>query len=187
MILEYDNVTLISYDEEINNISLRDKYYSWLMDSDVNIFFGSHNLNSYESKEALMNASFERFTKKECQGFFVKNSDEFVGTVRVSVDFKNRYSDIGIMIGEKNLWGQGIGTKAFKIATRYAFENLKLHCVSAATLEINARMKRVFEKLGFKHDGLLRDVVIINDNFVSNNKYSILENEYEALKNIWFG
>lgn len=80
--------------------------------------------------------------------------------------------------------GGGIGTMSIRLALKYAFLDLKMHCVCGGTLEINKRMQRVFSKTGFKHEGLLRDVVIVDNEFVGNHRYSILEDEYYANKNV---
>jgi len=59
--------------------------------------------------------------------------------------------NIEIMIGEKNFWGQGIGTKAIYLVTQFAFErdNAEVLCVIDVS-DFNVRARRVFEKNGFK-------------------------------------
>lgn len=178
MVLQHKDIKLISYNEEINNTSLRNLYYKWLKDKNITRFFGQHKFDNYETKDELINASFERMTKDDCQGFFINKNERYLGTVKLGIDFRNKRCEVGIMIGEADVWGKGIGTMAIKLALRYAFVNLKMHCVCGGTLEINKRMQRVFDKIGFKHDGLLRDVIIIDDKFVSNHRYSMLECEY---------
>lgn len=187
MILQYNDLKLISYDEEINNNELRNLYYKWLRDKNITRFLGQHKFDEYKTKKDLIDASFERMTKEDCQGFFINKNERYVGTVKLGIDFRNKRCEVGIMIGEADVWGGGIGTMSIKLALKYAFLNLKMHCVCGGTLEINKRMQRVFNKIGFKHDGLLRDVIIIDDKFISNHRYSMLQNEYKINKNAQIG
>lgn len=108
MILQNDDLKLISYDEEINNTKLKDLYYKWLRDKSITRFFGQHKLDSYKTKEDLITASFERMTQNDCRGFFINKNERYVGTVKLSIDFNNKRCEVGIMIGEQGVWGGGL-------------------------------------------------------------------------------
>jgi RimJ/RimL family protein N-acetyltransferase len=56
---------------------------------------------------------------------------------------------LGIVIGEKHLWGLGYGGDALKVALEHAFTKIGLRRVKLETLERNARARRAFEKAGF--------------------------------------
>jgi RimJ/RimL family protein N-acetyltransferase len=56
---------------------------------------------------------------------------------------------LGIVIGEKHLWGLGYGGDALKVALELAFTKIGLRRVKLETLERNARARRSFEKAGF--------------------------------------
>ena len=56
---------------------------------------------------------------------------------------------LGIVIGEKHLWGLGYGGDALTVALEYAFTKMGLRRVKLETLERNARARRAFEKAGF--------------------------------------
>ena len=49
-------------------------------------------------------------------------------------------------------WGNGYATEAAAAAMRFAFETLKWPEIIAMTARINARSRRVMEKLGMTHD-----------------------------------
>jgi RimJ/RimL family protein N-acetyltransferase len=56
---------------------------------------------------------------------------------------------IDIMIGEKELWGQGIGTEAIRLLTRFGFEQEKAEAIFGICFEINERSRRAFIKNGY--------------------------------------
>jgi RimJ/RimL family protein N-acetyltransferase len=62
-------------------------------------------------------------------------------------------TSIGILIGERDCWGQGYGQDAIKILTGYIFNGLKLNCINLKTLETNIRAIHCFNKCGFTTNG----------------------------------
>jgi RimJ/RimL family protein N-acetyltransferase len=72
------------------------------------------------------------------------------------VDWKNRWAELGIMIGEKAWWGRGYGTDATRALARWGFDELGLNRVCLRVFEDNARARRAYEKVGFREEGRLR-------------------------------
>ncbi|MEO4053885.1 GNAT family N-acetyltransferase [Solibacillus sp. CAU 1738] len=63
---------------------------------------------------------------------------------------KGNSAEIGIAIGESELWGKGIGTQATKCMMAYALENLGITVFHAETHETNNRSRKMLEKIGFE-------------------------------------
>jgi RimJ/RimL family protein N-acetyltransferase len=63
---------------------------------------------------------------------------------------------LGIGVGEREFWGKGYGSDAMKLALRYAFTELNLRRVTLNVFEYNLRAIRCYEKLGFQHEGRVR-------------------------------
>lgn len=53
---------------------------------------------------------------------------------------------IDLVIGEKGLWGKGLGTDVIRTLTRFAFEHEKADMVFGITGDYNQRSQRAFEK-----------------------------------------
>jgi diamine N-acetyltransferase len=68
-----------------------------------------------------------------------------------------RHATLGISIGEKSYWDRGIGTDAMQTLLRHGFETLNLNRVYLHVHESNRRAIQVYQKLGFKEEGRLRD------------------------------
>jgi RimJ/RimL family protein N-acetyltransferase len=64
--------------------------------------------------------------------------------------------ELGISLFEVTDRGRGLGTEAIRLITRYLFEREDARRVQASTWVENHAMRRVFEKLGFVEEGVLR-------------------------------
>ena len=70
-----------------------------------------------------------RINKPEVAFFAIwsNDSNEHIGNIKLEVqDVKAKVSDIGLLIGNKNYWGKGIGMEACKLAITYGFEEMHL-------------------------------------------------------------
>jgi RimJ/RimL family protein N-acetyltransferase len=64
--------------------------------------------------------------------------------------------ELGISLFDVTDRGRGLGTEAIRLITRYLFEREDARRVQASTWVENHAMRRVFEKLGFVEEGVLR-------------------------------
>lgn len=72
------------------------------------------------------------------------------------VDWQARAAELGIVIGQKETWGQGYGTEATRALVRWGFRELNLNRVWLRVYEDNAPAIRCYEKIGFRQEGRLR-------------------------------
>ena len=72
------------------------------------------------------------------------------------VDWKNRFCEIGIFIGDKSLWGKGFGTDAFGVLVNFAFAQMNLDKVKLRVYDFNQRGIKSYLKLGFVQEGVMR-------------------------------
>ncbi|MFC0431099.1 GNAT family N-acetyltransferase [Kutzneria buriramensis] len=75
--------------------------------------------------------------------------------------------------------GRGYATDACRTMLRFAFDRSRLHRVSAAVGPDNAASIAVVRKLGFTHEGRLRDHVHTNGAWRDSELFSLLVNEWE--------
>ena len=110
----------------------------------------------------------------------VDESDKILGLVYLtSIDQLNQSAEFGIMIGSSNNQGKGIGTFAVKEMLKHAFYNLNLQRIELTVLENNDRAKHLYEKCGFKFEGIKRRSNYKNGTFVNLLMYSILKEEFK--------
>lgn len=93
--------------------------------------------------------------------FAVTSNGQLAGGVdlRQREDVHHICADLTFWVG-RPFWGQGIGTAAVKLATRYAFDTLGLERVQGFVFDWNEASSRVLEHCGFKFEGRLRRYVL---------------------------
>lgn len=86
-----------------------------------------------------------------------------IGTVSLfEINQHHMTADLGIVIGNKEYWGKGVATEVIRSVMDYAFNKLNLERISSEVEEDNLPMKKVFEKTGFKQDGLFKNARVKN-------------------------
>lgn len=79
----------------------------------------------------------------------------------VQIDRVNRSAMLGLVIGEKERWGQGYGAEATRLLLDVAFSLLNLHSVRLGAFAFNTRALRCYEKVGFRRIGRRREARLI--------------------------
>jgi len=96
-----------------------------------------------------------------------------------------RHCEFRILMGERDVWGQGYGTEATQLMVVYAFEVLNMAKVWLGVVKDNAGAVRCYEKAGFVREGELRNEVYRNSRYYDVIRMSILRDEYDQVKAEW--
>ena len=102
----------------------------------------------------------------------------------LNIDQKNKKAEYYISMGEVEYKGKGIATQATRLLLDYAFVDLKLEKIFLYTEKENIGAQRLFEKLGFEKEGLLKNDLYHNGRFVERYVYGILKDFYPNKKQI---
>lgn len=156
------------------------RYYEWLRDLDV--------VTALYRMEYLMPLSFsdieqyvENMLKSEKDAFFAmyhRASQMFIGTFRLGhINWRSGVADIGIMIGDKEFWGQGLAKETLKLGIHYAFNTLSLRKLTGGTPSSNTSMRHCFEKAGFTQEGLKRKELLINGDYEDHVLFGLLKED----------
>lgn len=73
--------------------------------------------------------------------------------------------EFGIFIGEENSIGKGFGFKATKMFVNFGFSYLNLHRISLRVLSGNRNAYKIYLSVGFKQEGVFRDMVYIDGRY----------------------
>ncbi len=79
---------------------------------------------------------------------------------------------------ERAAWGHGYATEAAHALLQWAFDSLDLNRVQAETDTRNAASARVLEKLGFAHEGTLREDCVVNGEVSDSWVFGLLRREW---------
>src|SRR5262249_22609777 len=88
------------------------------------------------------------------------------------IDTTHRSGEIGIVIGNPHYWNKGVGASVARSLTTLAFTRYHLHRVYAVIQGGKIASKRCFEKVGFQHEGRLRDARHVNGAFIDLHYYA---------------
>lgn len=85
------------------------------------------------------------------------DGDRHIGNAGLhGIDWPNRVAELGIMIGEKDCWSQGLGTDVMRTLVDFSFQQINLRRLFLRVYGHNHRAIRCYEKAGFQHEGRLR-------------------------------
>lgn len=80
---------------------------------------------------------------------------------------------------------RGFGTEATRLIVGYGFERLALHRISLEVYAFNPRARRAYEKAGFRSEGVLRESLRYNGQWIDATVMSILASEWTILAPEW--
>lgn len=86
-------------------------------------------------------------------------------------------AEVGIVIDEE-MWGKGYGHDALVAVIRYAFEDLRLHRLSAEMLTINGPSYRLFTSVGFQAEGKRREAYFTAGRYLDVVELGLLSTEF---------
>jgi RimJ/RimL family protein N-acetyltransferase len=94
-------------------------------------------------------------------GIHERHSGRLVGLTTFSaLDPDNGSVLFHITIGERDVWGRGLGTESTELMLELAFERLGLHRVGLSVFAFNLRAIRAYQKAGFREEGRLREAIV---------------------------
>ena len=89
----------------------------------------------------------------------------------------NQSCNFRIFIGPRGR-DRGLGTEATRLIVGYGFEHLGLHRISLEVYAFNPRARRAYEKAGFRAEGVLRESLRYNGEWVDATVMSVLASEW---------
>lgn len=102
-----------------------------------------------------------------------------VGTIGLlSIDRKNSKAEYYIAMGETEYKGKGIAKEASRLILAYGFEKLGLNRIYLFTETENIKAQRLFEKVGFIREGILKQDVFSHGQFVDRIAYGYLREDW---------
>lgn len=106
----------------------------------------------------------------------------FVGVVRLDrIDWTNRNCMLGMDLVPA-FRGRGYAQRVYAWLLEYLFAHLNMHMVYLEVLESNVRARRLYERLGFRVDGALREKVFRHGRYEHSILMSLLASEYTAAR-----
>lgn len=136
--------------EPFSHKFINDDYLAWMNDKDTTKFIKKAKENTTLDDLYLF---ANKMIASEVDYFFailLKKNLQHVGNVRLGpIDFKLMKSNFGIMIGNKNFRGCGVGTEVLKLIKEFSFGYLKLKQIIFPVVQQHVPAMRLYKKAGF--------------------------------------
>lgn len=136
-------------------------YASWLHDDEVTRYM---TLNAFPTTRDDLRAYVEKALADDDRLLLaITVEDEHVGNVELGpIDWLHRRAEVGILLGETEVWGEGIATEAIELLADHAFDQLNLWKLYADCHADNRGSAEAFKNAGFVEEGRRTDHVYID-------------------------
>jgi RimJ/RimL family protein N-acetyltransferase len=153
--LQGPRITLELFQEKY----ITEDYIGWLNDPEV-VKYSNQRFKQH-SRESCLNY-LQTFENANAIFLSIQNQEYHLGTMSVYFNPQHQTADIGIMVGNKNCWGEGIGYEAWLLLLTTLVETASVRKVTGGTLSCNKSMIRIMEKSGMQPDGIRRSQEIVD-------------------------
>lgn len=140
---------------------ITDNYVSWLNDPEVVRY---SNQRFTQHSKVSCRAYLDSFAGTPNRFFLVclKETGASVGTMTAYIDPNHNTADVGIMIGNRAVWGLGVGQDAWNTLVRHLLEGEMIRKVCAGTMTCNRRMVKIMEHTGMTMEAIRREQELLD-------------------------
>jgi len=152
----------------------------WRNDPDVSKYLGGNVFFVSSERERK---SIENKILDDSKNIYLSicdiSTNQLIGYTSINnLDLRNRKAEWGgTLIGDKQFLGKGLGKEASALMLRFLFDQYPIHKCYAYCLEEHPVTQKLFNSLGFKKDGTLRDDIFKHGEFKNILLFSIIRDE----------
>jgi ribosomal-protein-alanine N-acetyltransferase len=136
-----------------------DDLYTYASDPEIDRFTPWEHYKNKDEARANLDDFLSEYEKYGLGAWGIEHTADqrLIGITNISPPHRyDRRSELGYTIA-RAYWGQGYATEAVRAVIRFGFERLQLYRMEAVILPGNTASRRVLEKAGMRHEGLLRN------------------------------
>ncbi|MGG0657872.1 GNAT family N-acetyltransferase [Rummeliibacillus pycnus] len=112
----------------------------------------------------------------------LKSTDKMIGELSIlDIIEEDRKAGFRISMNSIALTGNGYGTEAIKRIIHFVFKELGLNRLQLEVFSHNPRGIRVYEKVGFKKEGVLRQALYYNGTYSDEIIMGMLKSDFEII------
>jgi RimJ/RimL family protein N-acetyltransferase len=110
----------------------------------------------------------------------VEHQGAAVGTTHIHlIDWKNGFGTTGTIIGDKALWGKGLGREVMQLRARYAFTQLPLRKLKSGFIDGNDSSARAQAAAGYREVGRYRADMFVDGRWRDHVMTEVLREDWE--------
>lgn len=124
--------------------------------------------------------ALERFAENGSFDAGIWYGSQLAGEIGLhKIVWAERKTSIGYWLGAE-FQGKGLVTMACRAVIQHVFEDLELNRIEIKVATGNARSRAIPQRLGFTHEGVLREDGWLYDHFVDHDVFSLLRREWST-------
>jgi RimJ/RimL family protein N-acetyltransferase len=113
-------------------------------------------------------------------GVRMASNNQLIGSAQLlNIQSIHRQAELQIRLGNVPARGQGLGTEAVQKLVSFGFVDLNLHRIFLHVFKSNEAAYRVYKKVGFQDEGLLRDAAYVDGEYVDVRVMGLLRADWE--------
>ena len=160
-------------------------FLTWINDPEVRSNLLFNNPVSIHQEEKWFSGMLARHEDEQPLTIEVRTEADWQtagNTGFMSINRHESSAEVGIFIGDKRFWNQGYGTEAMRLMVSHGFNDLNFHRIFLHVFDTNPRAVRSYEKVGFQHEGRLREARYLEGRYVDVLVMSILKSEWVQIE-----
>lgn len=120
-----------------------------------------------------------RLELTDAEMMFRLKTGEMIGSIGITITSEyDVKGELGYKIGSR-WWNQGYSSEAARAVIDYMFRHTDIERMDSFCAVENCASRKVMEKIGMHHEGLLRHYYKTRDGFHDCTLYAIIRNEWE--------
>lgn len=138
-----------------------DRYIAWLNDPVV-VRLSNQRFRTHDRESSLRYLLSFSGTANFFLSVRALSDDRQIGTLTAYVSQHHGTVDVGIMIGDKSVWGQGYGQDAWNTLTNWLLGQKGVRKLTAGTTSANHGMIKLMERSGMTLEAVRKDHEIVD-------------------------
>jgi len=137
-------------------------YIGWLNDPEV-VRFSNQRFRSHDRETSLLYLQSFKCSDNLFMSVRRRSDEVRLGTLTTYISKPHGTADIGIMIGEKSVWGQGYGQDAWNTLIAWLLARDDIRKLTAGTLGCNFGMIKLMQRSGMQHEATRKAQEVLDD------------------------
>ena len=158
------------------------KTTEWINNPEISDIMGYLPVKSVLNQKNWF-ASITNDDKRYIFAICLINGNKHIGNVGLgNIDYINRHCMFNIFIAESEDRSKGVGKEATQLILQFAFKRINMNKVYLRTSSRFIEANKLYLKLGFVKEGVLRQHYYTNGEYEDKILYSLLSEEYYGNK-----
>jgi RimJ/RimL family protein N-acetyltransferase len=153
-----DRINLVPFEES----HISDTYLSWLNDRSLMRYSRQKHL-THTSESSLAYLASYSGTPHQFWAIIKQDTQHHIGTMNAYFDIHHATADLGLLIGESKVHGQGFGLEAWKTGMQFLFDEHNVRKITGGTNSQNKGMVKIMEQAEMTLEGTKKDQEIIDN------------------------